>query len=212
MIGKSLILSTFMTVQCYGALTEWGTFQAVYVEETGLYHVLCLDETYDIGMLVTSAGFSSRVEFDHGVRKITFGNLTSSGVPQTWVVASAGERISAQALNAVEDSQCLLRTEEDVFVVETAGPSTVEIDMNADMYLAFVCRDDPYYTGSFYYGWLRFNGDTVLGFNYDIGDGEMVVGGGAWTGGIPEPSGGMLMLLGLASLGLKRRHNNACMG
>ncbi len=32
----------------------------------------------------------------------------------------------------------------------------------------------------------------------------MVVGGGAWEGGIPEPSGGVLFLLGAAALGLRR--------
>ena len=38
----------------------------------------------------------------------------------------------------------------------------------------------------------------------NLDGGPMIVGGGAWEGGIPEPSGGMLFLLGLAALGLRR--------
>ena len=205
---SGLVLSVLISFQCCGALTEWGTFCAVYVGETDSYHVLCLDETHDIGMLVIGAGFSSHVELDHDVRRITLSNLPSLAVPQTWVVASAGDRISAETLNALADSQCLLRMEEDVFMVETAGPATIELGLNTDMYLAFVCRDDPYYAGEFYYGWIRFTGDNVLDYNYDIGDGEMVVGGGAWA--IPEPSGGFLFLLGAAALVLRRRRHDVC--
>ena len=39
---------------------------------------------------------------------------------------------------------------------------------------------------------------------YDLDGGPMVVGGGAWTDGIPEPSGGVLFLVGAAMLGLRR--------
>ena len=179
------VISALTSFRCYSALTEWGTFRAVYVAETDSYQILCVDEIYDVGMLVTGAGFSSRLEFEHGMKRITFNNLTSLGVPQTWIVASAGERISANTLNGLENRQCLLRMEEDIFIVETAGPATIELAPNADMYLAFVCRDDPYFAGDFYYGWIKFNGNNVLDYNYDVGDGEMVVGGGAWEGNIP---------------------------
>ena len=46
---------------------------------------------------------------------------------------------------------------------------------------------------------------TLLGSAIDLDGGPMVVGGGAWEGGIPEPSGGMLVLLGAAMLGLRRK-------
>ena len=75
--------------------------------------------------------------------------------------------------------------------------------------LAFVCSDFKEYPSgisapSFVYGWLQLGIDQTgvlyLGPNaYDLDGGPMVVGGGAWEGGIPEPSGGILFLLGVAA-------------
>ena len=68
-------------------------------------------------------------------------------------------------------------------------------------------------TGVYLYGWVSLevdeNGIPVLtGSAIDLDGGPMIVGGGAWTGGIPEPSGSMLFLFGVAVLGLRRRYQN----
>ena len=60
------------------------------------------------------------------------------------------------------------------------------------------------------YGWMELtveaNGKiSVTGSAIDLDGGPMVVGGGAWEGEIPEPSGGILFLLGAAVLGLRHR-------
>lgn len=60
------------------------------------------------------------------------------------------------------------------------------------------------------YGWMELTVDasggiSVTGSAIDLDGGPMVVGGGAWDGNIPEPSAGMLFLLGAAVLGLRRR-------
>ena len=203
-----LFFSALTFSQCCGTLTEWGVFRAEYIAESDSYHIRCIDETYDVGMLVIGAGFSSTVEYDNGVKRITFSDLISLAVPQTWIIASADERISANMMNALENDHCLLRMDDSS--IEIVGSSTIELELNTDIYLAFVCRDDPYFAGNFYYGWLRFDGENVLGYNYDVGDGVMVVGGGAWEGGIPEPSGGVLFLLGAATLGLRRKSPRRC--
>ena len=71
--------------------------------------------------------------------------------------------------------------------------------------------DDPRkYSGEYLYGWISLDIDsdgnlTLSGSAIDLDGGPMIVGGGAWTGGIPEPSGGMLFLLGVVALGLRRK-------
>ena len=82
---------------------------------------------------------------------------------------------------------------------------------SSDIYLSYICSVDPvgYRERQFYYyGWvnltLGYDGSIYAYGAFDEDGGPVVVGGGAWTGGIPEPSGGMLLLLGVAVLGLKR--------
>ena len=64
-------------------------------------------------------------------------------------------------------------------------------------------------TGIYLYGWVSIEVDDdgipyLVHSAIDLDGGPMIVGGGAWEGGIPEPSGGILFLLGMAVLGLRR--------
>ena len=84
------------------------------------------------------------------------------------------------------------------------------MERGSAIYLAFTSNEqygDP--PNSVYYGWVQLGIDTdgnlvALNSACDFDHGPMVVGGGAWEGGIPEPSGGMLLLIGAAVLGLRR--------
>ena len=56
------------------------------------------------------------------------------------------------------------------------------------------------------YGWIELNvaGEpSVISSAWDMDGGGMIVGGGA----IPEPSSGLMVLFGLAVLGLRRKHD-----
>lgn len=85
---------------------------------------------------------------------------------------------------------------------------TFTIPYNGSVYLGFVteiAKEDwsGYQNG---YGWVKFN--VVHGSlqSYesaiDLDGGPMIVGGGAF---IPEPCGGLLLLVGTAALGLRRK-------
>ena len=83
----------------------------------------------------------------------------------------------------------------------------------SDIYLSYICSVDPVdykENQSYYYGWVGLSIDnegTLYPYGaVDLAGGPMVVGGGAWEGAIPEPSAGVLLLLGAAALGLRRRH------
>lgn len=84
-------------------------------------------------------------------------------------------------------------------------------------YLAVVAERDEwngtdYHTGDYYYGWLILeNIDNVLYAPYsrfDLDGNALYIGGGiASSSGIPEPSSGMLLSIGLVALALSRRVN-----
>ena len=92
-----------------------------------------------------------------------------------------------------------------------------DVAPSSDIYLSYICSVDPvgYKENQFYYyGWvnvtLDYDGSIYAYGAVDEDGGPMVVGGGAWTGGIPEPSGGMLLLIGVAVLELRRKNYVRC--
>ena len=130
-----------------------------------------------------------------------------------WVEAEYGTRVDASTVR--NQSRYFLRGPFD-------GDNNVEIyDVTVEpdevKYLAFcgeILSGDGMYnlarTGVYLYGWVSLTVDEngipkVTGSAIDLEGGPMVVGGGAWNGNIPEPSAGMLFLLGVAVLGLRRK-------
>ena len=92
---------------------------------------------------------------------------------------------------------------------ETFPETSITVVADESFYLMF-CLDTNYPNLEVIYGWvqLRMEDDGTISYlhsAYDLDGGPMIVGGGAWEGGIPEPSGGILFLLGVAALGLRRR-------
>ena len=138
------------------------------------------------------------------------------GFPESignWVEAGYGTRVDASTVR--NQSRYFQR-----------GP--FDGDNNAEIYDVTVESDEVTYlafcgeilsgdsmsslarTGVYLYGWVSLTVDEngipkVTGSAIDLDGGPMVVGGGAWTGGIPEPSSGILVLLGVTSLLLHRR-------
>lgn len=83
------------------------------------------------------------------------------------------------------------------------------VDNPSDFYMAFkvseVLKDSTgYVEGMSWYGWVHVSMDenlemTLLGADINLYGGAVIVGA------IPEPSDGMLLLIGAAALGLRRR-------
>ena len=98
---------------------------------------------------------------------------------------------------------------------DSFSTSSFVVTAGDEFYLMF-CVDTDYPNLEVIYGWvqLRMEDDGTISYlhsAYDLDGGPMVVGGGVWEGGIPEPSGGILFLLGLAALGLRRRTSRPIM-
>ena len=168
---------------------NWADKMACWIDVSGEYSVA--NE-----MSTTLTATASTVEF--------IGN---------WIQAAYGDRVDKETTRRL--GRYFMHGDYD----DDSGAENYVIAMDRDTttYLAFcgeVLSGDNMYslerTGVYLYGWVSLgvdeNGIPVLtGSAIDLDGGPMIVGGGAWTGGIPEPSGGMLFLLGMAMLGLRRR-------
>ena len=137
------------------------------------------------------------------------------GFPESignWVEAEYGTRVDASTTR--NQSRYFLRGPFDGD--NNAEIYDVSVELDDITYLAFcgeILSGDGMYnlarTGIYLYGWVSLTVDEngipqVTGSAIDLDGGPMVVGGGAWEGGIPEPSGCILLLIGVAVLGLRR--------
>ena len=150
---------------------------------------------------------------------LTFDRNPSSAVamPQNWVLAQLGDVVSAETTRNLGANQYLMHDRLDDGGYGS-GQTQVTVDHNTvytDIYLAFAVESPGHYDPDpCVYGWVGLriflwesegNGTLEGAWGaYDDAGGPMIVGGGAWEGSIPEPSGGMLLLIGVAVLGLRR--------
>ena len=89
---------------------------------------------------------------------------------------------------------------------------SLEVGRGETRYLAFtaaIIKDDFSGIDYFCYGWVGITVDAwgnpmLTGSAFDMDGGPMIVGGGSSVGAIPEPSGCLLMVMGIAALGLRR--------
>ena len=132
---------------------------------------------------------------------------------QSWHVAKAGDIVRYDTTHNLAYDQYLIHIDPTSPDGNITGPSKLAVKRDDSVYLAFTSNeqygDSP---DSIYYGWVQFGVEedgniVVLDSACDFDHGPMVVGGGAWTGTIPEPSAGVLFLLGLAGLALRHRCN-----
>ena len=137
----------------------------------------------------------------------------SSGVMEcigTFYAASAGDVVNKTAADMANPvfffNDQKFETHKDWAALSGTSPDVA--------YIAFELLDKN--ASNPVYGWMELtiyaNATIELTDSaIDLDGGPMVVGGGAWEGGIPEPSGGILFLLGAAALGLRRRTSRPIM-
>ena len=170
---------------------DWAAETACWIDVSGEYSVVD-------GMSTTLAATTATVEF--------IGN---------WIQAAYGDCVNRDTTRGL--GRYFLHGDYDADY--GAEDYAITMDRDTTTYLAFcgeiLSGGDMYSlerTGVYLYGWVSLevdeNGIPMLtGSAIDLDGGPMIVGGGAWEGGIPEPSGGILFLLGAAVLGLRRRTN-----
>ena len=163
-----------------------------------LYLSCYLDRTFALGLWIESSIVAS------GCR-----------IQDTGTVANfSGNIMQSYSGNVVSESTIRHRQMDDYLNHSWIDDGTVGgthelyVNKDDDFYLMFVVCDGISGPGlNYVYGWVNIgveaNGNlTLLGSAVDLAGGPMIVGGG---GAIPEPSSGLLLLLGWAALGLRRK-------
>ena len=94
----------------------------------------------------------------------------------------------------------------------TFSASSIKVNAGEAFFLMFSV-DTDYPNLDVIYGWIQLQMEesgtiSYLHSAYDLDGGPMVVGGGAYTDATPEPSAGVLFLLGAAALGLRRKRGS----
>ena len=144
-----------------------------------------------------------------------------------WVVAGDGDVsvnvfMDVQSTYSSADFSFLSKSDADRFLVMSPGETidastmvdagmigqTMHVDLYNTVFIAYetVAYKDIY-TPYNVYGWVEFGFDNpegliVVNGALDMDGGPMIVGSGA----IPEPSSGLLLLLGVAGLALRRTY------
>ena len=104
---------------------------------------------------------------------------------------------------------------EDVYSSDDLSAGGTAVENSGDFYMAFKASEVIFVSGVGYeegeswYGWVHVSVDDELNMTL-LGEGINLYGGPVVVGAIPEPSAGMLLLLGLAGLALRRRPRPLC--
>ena len=197
-------------IETQAAYIEWGGVQQggfCYVEDSYFVHgagLVCKDAT---GWWLFQATVGIQVEALAGdYYRLSFYN-EGNYVSQNWLLSEKGGIVHHGTTTELADEQYLVAYGIDDY--RHIGPTEVIVQPDTIMFLAFICKEDGLTPTNFIYGWVELGIDSdgnviAIDSAYNLDGGPMVVGGGAWEGGIPEPSGGVLFLLGAAALGLRR--------
>ena len=211
------ILATFAALIfhqfSYATTIEWGILESsapdpyhygdVLVHSTTLQH---LDVSFYIGV-------GSILAPDYNTDRKGSVAQIETYVSGAWISAKEGETVNADSMLG----------KSNYFFNETFGsahpdfwrPECIEQEAGVHKYLKFLIQDYDevvdYVNGkipdatTYYYGWAEYMVDVdgtfrLLNSAIDFDGGAMVVGGGA----VPEPTGGLLLLVGVAALALRR--------
>ncbi len=191
-----LVFCLLINVVCVGANVHWATLEVANLGDIGAVHVFD-----DFGIVHFSVIVSQGAVADS--YKLTFVDecFSVSGNYMNMVKSSLGNVIDTSTTRFLDESCYLVH-----YGLDGGDPVFGELELNVyeEVFLAYASSRD-----SIYYGWVGLaidNEGTLYPYGaVDLDGGPMVVGGGAWEGNIPEPSGGMLLLIGAAVLGLRRR-------
>jgi len=180
-----MIVAIFFLKEAHPASVWWNAFSVTDLDSwsPGLWTI----DAYIGGMVIYSNG-------DIG----TGGMYSySDGWVSYWVYASAGD-----SLAVFEDYEALPLAADLAFTSENAiGGDNINAhrDSEGALYLAIIAKfglEDPTY----YYGWVHLQDKTIL--ESALSEMPLIVGTGQV---IPEPSSGLLLLIGVAGLALKRK-------
>ena len=205
---RRLLLGCLMVLpnMCEASSFDLRYFRVGFYDDTitgPLYHVnyvdkdgwwwLGLDLTVEITLI---AGGNYDLTFDLG----------AGGAAQSWIAAQQGDIVSHETMDGLSDDQYLVHY--DGYGGGHIGQTHMVVEPYEEIYLAFAGTDGVY-TPPDVYGWIALSidmgGTPSVHGAYDDEHRPMMVGDVWWRGGIPEPSGGMLLLLGVAVLALRRR-------
>ena len=207
----------FVSLAVKGANVVWSDYFRISDLGNSTYRMECLAKVGDqywysqgIDLIISVATLQPDVS------TLTFDRNPNSDIatPQNWIRASPGDVVSEATTRNLDASRYLVHDRLDDGEYVGQGQITLQRNNSSDVHLAFTVQT-PSYPYECIYGWVEFNVlwdsngcgylvDSATGAYASLGE-PMIVGGGAWTGGIPEPSGGMLLLWGVAVLGLRRR-------
>ena len=122
-----------------------------------------------------------------------------------WVLADYGEVIGEESFTTGSS-----RRIEDIADYDYFTTGGTKVENPSDFYMAFKVSEVIFVSGVGYeegetwYGWVHVSVDDELNMTL-LGEGINLYGGPVVVGAIPEPSAGVLLLLGLAGLALRRR-------
>ena len=184
---------------CVGANVNWATLEVAPLGDIGAIHVFD-----DFGIVHFAVLISQGSEVNSYRLAFVDEPFVISRRNMNMVKANPGEVIDATTTRFLDESHYLIHYE-----LDGGDPVFGQLELNLydEVFLAYAS-----YSGgggeAIYYGWVSLSIDSEgMLYSYgavDLDHGPMIVGGGAWEGGIPEPSGGILFLLGAAVLGLRR--------
>ena len=201
LVWACVFISTVVTgLQLDAANVTWGSF-VCNIEEHGLGGETHYLIKRDMGGATTAPHLSLDNKVGSSKEFVPYENMSSS----MWIVAEVGEVINAEAI---------LQSTEFLFKSASYGQSTVDyslfVDCDAPSYIVFYDEAflvDLTTTETMQaFGWVEIindNGNIAVGSSaYMLAGGSLYVGGGE---AIPEPTSGLLLLLGVAGLTLRRK-------
>ena len=203
----SLILSSCILLLTYAgnaANVKWGDFEVWDVDGGALRY----------GSVTSKSGWGGCAYIDLEIKESGSGvDLRAyAGYYETccvWTLAMAGDVLDESYFTGQSEYFYKYGVYSDM---TERSDYTVTIDRGDSVYLAALVADYVVRDSDFMYGWLQIGVDEhgklyALGSALDIDGDPMIVGGGSAS--VPEPSGGILLLVGASVLVLRRRRQIA---
>ena len=212
------LVATLPAFFCSGANVLWNQVGVDSIQDQ-------YDNHYWIGFgssgWVGNAHVGARLTMGAGipgrpVKSVSVGiDLVIEGSMGTWALVSEGDILDAAFFESMADPLARKTTAQytqnmtgvtftDSFYLGVQA-ETVNTDGLDDWYGDYT--DSRIYTGEYVYGWIELSSDSdgkafVVSSAFDADGGPMIVGGGL---AVPEPTSGLLLLVGGSLLALRSR-------